>query len=71
MQDPEQLVREDLAFHTALRRRDSLGAFAAASRHVTDAETWVRERLDAMRDVEAESVSRPRCRPRPPACLAA
>jgi GntR family transcriptional regulator, transcriptional repressor for pyruvate dehydrogenase complex len=102
MQDPEELVREDLAFHadivaaagnrtlqslvssvtqrtarariwralvksdvlawthhqhmdiyTALRQRDSLGAFAAASRHVTDVETWVRERLDAVREAEA------------------
>jgi DNA-binding FadR family transcriptional regulator len=102
MQDPEELVREDLAFHadivaaagnrtlqslvssvtqrtarariwralvksdvlswthqqhmdiyTALRQRDSLGAFAAASRHVTDVETWVRERLDAVRGPEA------------------
>jgi GntR family transcriptional repressor for pyruvate dehydrogenase complex len=100
MQDPEELVREDLAFHadivaaagnrtlqslvssvtqrtarariwralvksdvlswthqqhmdiyTALRQRDSLGAFAAASRHVTDVETWVRERLEAVREV--------------------
>lgn len=102
MHDPEELVREDLAFHadivaaagnrtlqslvssvtqrtarariwralvksdvlswthqqhmdiyTALRQRDSLGAFAAASRHVTDVETWVRERLDAVRGPEA------------------
>lgn len=102
MQDPEELVREDLAFHadivaaagnrtlqslvssvtqrtarariwralvksdvlawthhqhmdiyTALRQRDSLGAFAAASRHVTDVETWVRERLDAVRETDA------------------
>ncbi|MEU6577626.1 FadR/GntR family transcriptional regulator [Streptomyces sp. NPDC046805] len=99
LQDPEELVREDLAFHSAvvaatgnltleslvssvthrtarariwralvksdvldwthqqhmdiyeaLRARDSLGAFAAASRHVTAVETWVRERLDALRD---------------------
>jgi GntR family transcriptional regulator, transcriptional repressor for pyruvate dehydrogenase complex len=98
MQEPDELVREDLAFHadivaatgnrtleslvssvshrtarariwraliksdvlswthqqhmdiySALRARDSLGAFAAASRHVTDVETWVRERLDAVR----------------------
>jgi GntR family transcriptional repressor for pyruvate dehydrogenase complex len=94
LQDPSELVREDLAFHArvvattgnrtleslvasvsnrtararvwralvasdvlswthqqhmdiyrALRERDSLGAFAAASRHVSDVETWVRQRL--------------------------
>ncbi|MFC4496667.1 FadR/GntR family transcriptional regulator [Streptomyces ovatisporus] len=99
LQDPGELVREDLAFHaeivaatgnrtleslvssvsnrtararvwralvksdvlawthqqhmdiyTALRARDSLGAFAAASRHVSDVENWVRARLDAVRD---------------------
>jgi DNA-binding FadR family transcriptional regulator len=100
MQDPEELVREDIAFHAdivaatgnrtleslvssvtqrtarariwralvksdvlswthqqhmdiyaALRAHDSLGAFAAASRHVNDVENWVRERLDAVRDL--------------------
>jgi GntR family transcriptional repressor for pyruvate dehydrogenase complex len=99
MQDPVDLVREDLAFHadivaatgnrtleslvasvtqgtfrarvwralvksdvltwthqqhmdiyTALRAHDSLSAFTAASRHISDVETWVRERLDAVRD---------------------
>jgi len=98
MQDPVDLVREDLAFHAdivaatgnrtleslvssvtqgtfrarvwralvksdvltwthqqhmdiyaALRAHDSLGAFTAASRHISDVETWVRERLDAVR----------------------
>lgn len=99
MQDPVDLVREDLAFHAdivaatgnrtleslvssvtqgtfrarvwralvksdvliwthqqhmdiygALRAHDSLSAFTAASRHISDVETWVRERLDAVRD---------------------
>ncbi|NLU72509.1 FadR family transcriptional regulator [Streptomyces sp. HNM0575] len=99
LQEPGELVREDLAFHAdivaatgnrtlqslvssvsnrtarariwralvksdvlawthqqhmdilgALRARDSLGAFAAASRHVNDVETWVRERLAAVRE---------------------
>ncbi|MFG2827238.1 FadR/GntR family transcriptional regulator [Streptomyces sp. NPDC048434] len=99
LQDPEELVREDLAFHAdiiaatgnrtllslassvsrltarariwralvksdvlawthqqhmdiykALRAHDSLGAFTAATRHVSDVESWVQERLDAVRD---------------------
>lgn len=103
MQDPRELVREDLAFHAeivaatgnrtlqslvssvsnrtarartwralvksdvlawthqqhmdihgALRARDSLGAYAAASRHVNDVEAWVRERLDAVREAPGE-----------------
>lgn len=98
LQDAEELVREDLAFHTdivaatgnatlvslletvaqrtarariwralvkcdvvtwtheqhldiyrALRAHDSLSAFAAAHRHVTDVDSWVRERLEAVR----------------------
>ncbi|MFG2895137.1 FadR/GntR family transcriptional regulator [Streptomyces sp. NPDC048248] len=101
LQDPEELVREDLAFHadivaatgnltlqslvssvsqltarariwralvksdvlswthqqhmdiyTALSAHDSLGAFTAATRHVSDVESWVRERLDAVREHE-------------------
>jgi DNA-binding FadR family transcriptional regulator len=101
LQDPEELVREDLAFHadivaatgnltlqslvssvsrltarariwralvksdvlswthqqhmdiyTALSARDSLAAFTAATRHVSDVESWVRERLDAVREHE-------------------
>ena len=42
--------QQHMDIYTALRARDSLGAFAAASRHVTDVETWVRERLDAVRE---------------------
>lgn len=102
LQDPEELVRQDLAFHAeivaatgnrtleslvssvtqrtarariwralvksdvlawthqqhmdiyaALRGRDSLGAFVAATRHVADVEIWVRERLDAVRGTES------------------
>lgn len=97
LQDPEELVREDIAFHadivaatgnrtlqslvssithrtararvwralvgsdvlpwthrqhmdiyTALRARDSMAAFVAATRHVSDVEAWVRERLAAL-----------------------
>lgn len=99
LQDPEELVHEDLAFHgavvaatgnltleslvssvthrtarariwralvksdvldwthqqhmdiyEALRARDSLGAFAAASRHVNAVDTWVRTRLEGLRE---------------------
>ena len=42
--------QQHMDIHGALRARDSLGAFAAASRHVNDVETWVRERLDAVRE---------------------
>ncbi|MFI9778569.1 FadR/GntR family transcriptional regulator [Streptomyces sp. NPDC051956] len=99
LNDPEELVREDLAFHAdivaatgnrtlesllssvtqqtarariwraliksdvlawtheqhvdiyrALRDHDSLAAFTAASRHVSDVDAWVRDRLDAVRE---------------------
>jgi GntR family transcriptional repressor for pyruvate dehydrogenase complex len=48
------LVKEDvvswthqqhLSIYNALRDRDSLGAFAAATRHVADVETWLQQRL--------------------------
>ncbi|WP_079123306.1 FadR/GntR family transcriptional regulator [Streptomyces abyssalis] len=42
--------QQHMDIHSALRARDSLGAFAAASRHVGDVERWVRERLDAVRE---------------------
>ncbi len=42
--------QQHMDIYSALRARDSLGAFAAASRHVSDVETWVRERLDAVRE---------------------
>ncbi|SCK50713.1 GntR family transcriptional regulator, transcriptional repressor for pyruvate dehydrogenase complex [Streptomyces sp. WMMB 322] len=42
--------QQHMDIHGALRARDSLGAFAAASRHVNDVERWVRERLDAVRE---------------------
>lgn len=42
--------QQHMDIYSALRDRDSLGAFAAASRHVSDVERWVRERLDAVRE---------------------
>jgi DNA-binding FadR family transcriptional regulator len=99
LHDPEELVREDLAFHAdivaatgnrtleslldsvtqrtarartwralvksdvlswtheqhmdiyrALRAHDSLAAFTAANRHVNDVDSWLRDRLDAVRE---------------------
>jgi DNA-binding FadR family transcriptional regulator len=41
--------QQHLDIHAALRARDSLGAFVAATRHVIEVENWVRERLDPMR----------------------
>lgn len=37
--------QQHLSIYNALRARDSLGAFAAATQHVCDVETWLQERL--------------------------
>lgn len=37
--------QQHMSIYEALRARDSLGAYAAASRHISDVETWVRQRL--------------------------
>ena len=42
--------QQHMDIYAALRAHDSLSAFTAASRHISDVETWVRERLDAVRD---------------------
>lgn len=44
--DVVSLTRQQhLGIYTALCARDSLGAFAAATQHVADVESWLRERL--------------------------
>lgn len=44
--------QQHLDIYFALRDRDSMAAFVAATRHVADVESWVLERLRALTDAE-------------------
>lgn len=44
--------QQHLDIHLALRDRDSMAAFIAATRHVADVETWVMERLRGVTDAQ-------------------
>ncbi|HEU5417976.1 MAG TPA: FadR/GntR family transcriptional regulator [Streptosporangiaceae bacterium] len=46
--------QQHMSIYEALRARDSLGAYAAASRHIADVEAWVRQRLVEPRDAGGE-----------------